>query len=286
MVAEMRVNDTAIIQTWNSDARVVPVASPRPLFPDVPRMGMVVGTYAAVPYVHLQLEARKRFYPTAPLLVHDDGSHKSTELHSLCELYGCDFEFNETRQPPTIGDLTAFFGGLLWAKFRSLDLIIKVSRRWIFRTDWTFSLAALAVQSQYATFSSYTTSFNFGFRTECVGLAMRAWTREHVLTDLAGSIEKGQSVFVEAHIHEHARQFERQNTRAAEQWRQGHPMPSDRTGYALWTLLGTDRCERSPFFLWHDSCGPQDYYTLAREWGLPYTPDDFADPNQGAGDGT
>ena len=68
-------------------------------------IGLVVGTFAAVPYVHLHLEARRRLYPHVPLLVHDDASPKQGELRRLCEEYGCEFESNDIRQPACIGDI-------------------------------------------------------------------------------------------------------------------------------------------------------------------------------------
>lgn len=271
---------TAIIQNWNSGERVVLATATDDLYSGNPRVGIVVGTFAAVPYVHLQLEARRRFYPDVPLLVHDDGSHRSDELDRLCRRYGCDFEHNEERHLPCVGDLTAFLGGLVWAKARQLDVLLKVSRRWVFLTDWTASLKSLAVQSQYATLCSYTTTFNFGFRTECLAMAVAVWTSPELLDDVSCVIRRGTNVFVEAYLHEFARGFERRNCAPADVWRQAHPMPEDRTGYALWTLMGTDRCERSPFFLWHDWCQPEDYYAVARAWELPYSLDDFADPNQ------
>jgi cephalosporin hydroxylase len=55
-------------------------------------IGLMVGTFAAVPYIHLQLEARRRLYPHVPLLVHDDGSTKRDDLQRLCAEYGCEFE--------------------------------------------------------------------------------------------------------------------------------------------------------------------------------------------------
>ena len=45
-----------------------------------PRVEATVGTFAAVPYIHLQLEARRRLYPHVPLLVHDDGSPVRAEV--------------------------------------------------------------------------------------------------------------------------------------------------------------------------------------------------------------
>jgi hypothetical protein len=35
-----------------------------------PKIALVVGTFAAVPYVHLHLEARRRLYPDIGMLVH------------------------------------------------------------------------------------------------------------------------------------------------------------------------------------------------------------------------
>ncbi len=246
---------------------------------------MVVGTFAAVPYIHLQLEARRRFYPDVPLLVHDDGSHQKEALAALCRQYGCDFEYTTRRQAASLGDLSVFVGGLAWAAAHELHILVKVSRRWIFKTDWAASLAALARQSQYATFCSYTTTFDFGFRTECVGMAVEVWNNSAFLSDALHQLARGEGVFVEGYVHEYARTFERKNCAVAEHWRAAHPMSDQRNGYALWTLMGTDRGERSPFYLWHDGSAPQDYLALAREWGLSYQLDDFLDPNQGAGTG-
>ncbi|MGL4549728.1 MAG: hypothetical protein ACRC33_00965 [Gemmataceae bacterium] len=274
-----------VVQEWNAGSRLALRPAAVPAVPADPRVGLVVGTYAAVPYVHLQLEARRRFYPGVPLLVHDDGSHRAAELRELCRRYGCDFERNERRQPPCVGDLTAFVGGLAWAEARGLDLLVKVSRRWLFRVDWEPGLKALAAESGYATYCSYTTTFGFGFRTECVGLAVAAWSADEFVQDVTALIRDGVSVFVEGYLHEYARRFERRNGPAAEAWRAAHPMPDDRGGYALWALMGTDRCAPSPSFLWHDSSGPEDYLAVSREWGLPYDLTDFTDPNQGADTG-
>ena len=273
----------AIIQKWNAGSTFKLKPKCAPLYLAPPRVGIVIGTFAAVPYIHLQLEARRRFFPDIPLLVHDDASHESAALAALCRKYDCDFETNDRRQAPMLGDLSAFVGGLEWAAAREFDILLKVSRRWVFLTNWVPSLQALAVQSQYATFGSYTTSFNFGFRTECVGLAVAVWKNEDFLVDALYHLNQGQSVFVEVYVHDFARRFERKNCETAEKWRAAHPMREERNGYALWTLLGTDRCEKSPLFLWHDCCTPEDYLEVSQKWDLPYAPDDFTDPNQGGG---
>lgn len=276
---------SAIIQHWNGATAWEFNGRARDLYKTPPRIGMVIGTFAAVPYIHLQLESWRLSYPDVPLLVHDDGSPQQETLASLCQDYGADFECNSSRQPPCVGDLTAFVGGLEWARRQQLDILLKVSRRWVFLVNWVTSLRALAMQSQYATFCSYTTSFGFGFRTECVGLAVKQWHSPIFLDDALCRIERGESVFVEAYVHEFARRFERSNGPTAERWRAAHVMPEDKSGYALWSLIGTDRCERSSSFLWHDCSSAADYQSAAAEYGLQYESAAFADPNQGAGNG-
>jgi hypothetical protein len=251
-----------------------------------PHLGMVIGTFAAVPYLHLQMEARRRFYPTVSLLVHDDASHQGAALQRLIREFGGEFICSQRRLPPTLGDLRTFVKGLEWAAASDIDVLLKLSRRWLFLADWQPSLRALARESHYATFGSYTTSFDYGFRTECLALAVAPWMQCGFLEDARGHIERGEGVFVEGYVHGYARRLEKANHEAAERWRLAHPAPAERNGYALWALMGIDRCARSPYFLWHDGSGPKDYLEVARSWNLPYTLEDFVDPNQGAGPGT
>ncbi len=253
------------------------------LFPPVPTIGLVIGTFAAVPYVHLQLESRKRFAPAAPVLVHDDGSHLSPELRALCEKYGADFESNRSRLPHHLGDLSAFYGGLKWAEHKSLDLLVKVSRRWIFLTDWLTDLRNLATASQYHTYSSHTTTFNFGFRTECMGMAVKRWAASGFYSDCIEQISLGRHVFVEAYVHQFARRLDASNAPAANRWRQHQASPPEQAGYARWDLIGDDRAKKSDTHLWHNANKPADYAALAQRWELPYGEIDFVDPNQGAG---
>jgi hypothetical protein len=257
--------------------------TPERIFHGIPRPGIVVGTYAALPYVHLQLEAWRRFYPGVPLLVHDDGSHQAEELRALCSRYDCAFERNEERLLHSLGDLSVFVRGLRWAARSGVDLLLKVSRRWLFQTDWVPSLTALALQSQYATYGSYSMTYQFGLRSECIALAAAPWKQRGFLADAAKHIRCGRGVLVEHYLQGFARRLEKTNGSMAERWREAHPMPEARSGYALWTLLGTDRHDSSPYYLWHDSSEAQDYLRISRAWGLPYGVDAFRDPNQTAG---
>jgi hypothetical protein len=247
-------------------------------------IGLVVGTFAAVPYVHLQLEARRRFYPQVPLLIHDDSSPMHNELRRLCDKYGCEFERNETRQPACIGDISCLLGGLLWAKHNGFDIVVKMSRRFLPLMDWTLGLKELALASQYPTYCNATSTFSFGFRSECVGMAVAQWIEDRAHEQLAMIAMADESPFVEAVVHNIARRLAQFRCRQAMRWDEAYgPRPADRDGFAPWDFMGTDRCKRYPQFLWHDSARPDDYFALAKEWGLPYDRGDFLDPNQGFG---
>jgi hypothetical protein len=247
-------------------------------------MGLVVGTFAAVPYVHLHLEARRRLYPHVPLLVHDDASPKQGELRRLCEEYGCEFESNDTRQPAFIGDISCLLGGLLWGQQNRLDIVVKMSRRFVPLVDWTAELQKLALASQYPTYSSLCKTYGFGFRSECVGMAVNEWIGNRGHEQLAMIAMATGSPFVEGVVHNIARRLAELRCEPALRWDEiVGSRPDDRNGYAPWDFMGTDRCERYPRFLWHNSANPSDYHELARQWGLPYGQDDFVDPNQGFG---
>ena len=273
----------AINQYWSNSK--FPISNDRDdLYHTRPRLGLVIGTFAAVPYIHLQLEARRRLYPDVPTLVHDDGSPVRDDLLSLCAQYGVDFESNSQRLPYAnhLGDLSTFLGGLQWAKSKGIELLLKLSRRWLPLSDWTDDLITLAMESQNATFSNHTISYGFGFRTECLGMAVSRWATDRVFESIIARMVTGEDVFVEGYIHQFAMEFDLANCMTAQLWNERHPLPPDRRGYAPWAWMGTDRCYASPSagYLWHNSHPPTMYAQQAQTWGLPYTNADFEDPNQ------
>jgi hypothetical protein len=252
------------------------------LFSKPPKIGLVIGTFAAVPYVHLQLEARRRLYPDVPLLVHDDDSPVGCELERLCAAYGAEFASTLSRFTWSKGDLSAMAGGLAWARDRSLDIVVKLSRRFLPLKPWAADLATLAMESQYATYSSWTTSYNFGFRTECIGFAVEEWFALGLFDEIIHAIAAPEGPFVEALIHRLARHAAVRNSQAARRFDEAvGQRPPERDGYAIWPFMGTDRCAPTDNFLWHDWAKPQAYAALARQWELPYEPADFHEPNMG-----
>lgn len=266
--------------------RLTDVATPRRdvLFTKPPRVAIVIGNFAAIPYIHLQLEARRRFYPETPLLVQDDCSPFGKELSSLCREYGAEFASNTTRFPASKGDMTAMVHGMAWAREQGIELLVKFSRRFIPRVRWTDDFVALAMKAQYATYCAWTTSFNFGFRSEAVGFAVEEWFRLGLCDALIERITTTPRTFVEGFVHGLARRAAEQNTLAAIAFDEEiGQRPTDRNCYAPWPFLGTDRRAQMPGYLWHDWSRARDYALLAQEWGLSYKDTDFADPNMGCG---
>jgi hypothetical protein len=242
------------------------------------KFGLVIGTYAAVPYIHLQLEARKRFYPHVPLLIHDDNSPSSSRLYDLCNAYGCDFETNTSRHAHFMGDLTAFVGGLKWAEAKRCDILLKLSRRWVFLTDWSADLRNLALESQYHTFSNYDTSFRLSIRTECIALSVKRWADPLFYRPTLEVIASGNVIGIEDYIQKVSGQLESRNCLRAGEWAKHQPK-TPKGGYAVWGLMSSSRRQSTGSYFWHDSHSPEQYAQLAISWGLPYNTHNFVNPN-------
>ena len=233
-----------------------------------PTLGVVVGTYGAVPYIHLHLESWRRNYGNIPLLVHDDGSPEGDDLRALCTLYGADFSRNDDSFGHFAGDLTVYSHGLRWAQERSLDLLVKFSRRFIPRLNWIMELQTLAYVTQYATFSSLCEYYNFGFRTECLGMHVPSWLAVCERIQENAEEVKGADCHVEALMHHHARFVHRSNCLANKLYETVHPTPDNADAYAPWRLLGTSRHKRLPHVLWHNCYAPFEYYMEAVSCGI------------------
>ncbi len=247
------------------------------------RVGVVIGTFAAVPYVHLQLEAARRIYPGTPILVHDDGSPHRDRLAELCQDYGADFVGASERKAQFLGDVSVYRAGILWAQERGIKYLLKLSRRWIWLEDWRPSFLDLADTTDADTFSHYCTANGFGFRTECVGFKVAAW---HAIPEWAERvIAADKNIFVEYDLHRLAEQVSKHGSEKWKKWDRENKRQPDRLGYVPWPLMGTSRHTAVDSHLWHNSHRPSDYAALARSWGLGYTAQDFADPNAGCGDG-
>jgi hypothetical protein len=243
------------------------------------RIGLVIGSYAAIPYIHLQLETRKRLYPSIPMLVQDDCSPCQGALKALCDAYGADFQTNSSRIVEA-GDLRAYSAGMDWARNQGINLLYKFSRRFLPVLNWSLEARGLALASQAATYSSYCAHCKMGFRTECIGFHVPTWIDSGLRDTIEGEVAKRAAHFVEGYMHNLAQTRIGKVCQQHSQWVIDHPVPGDMQGYARPAFMGVNRFAINPFALWHDVDSPLVYYRQARTLGITdYFPSDFEDPN-------
>lgn len=229
---------------------------------------LVIGTFGSVPYVHLQLEARRRLYPALPLLVHDDASSSTDALRDLCASYGAAFETNGLDQGGRLtkgsGDLSTFVGGLQFAAEQGARLLVKLSRRCVPIRDFRRSLRRAAgpgeapiIGAPYARLKAVQTQF--------VALRTAAWmstTPRCALIQLIGRARAGgkPGLFVEGVLARIA--AESQCGDAALPW------------LNPWSFAAYPGRKHQRYY-WHSSHSLADYAELAGTWGLDYSEADF-----------
>jgi hypothetical protein len=229
-------------------------------------VGIVIGTFASVPYIHMQLEARKRFYPNIPCLVVDDGSYEYPQLTEICQQYGADFFRNPARLGHVCGDMSSFVHGLLWAKAKNLCLLVKISRRWIMCRPWVEYLQQLAFCTQFPTYSNKCDRWGFGFRSECLAMHVEGW--QTALVQLLHGIEIGWRDLAEAW-------YDQRCSQRIPLCEIAQKIPTPHYGYMVWDILGTNRNTKRKDILWHCSNLPEEYHQLSKSWDLPYELQDF-----------
>lgn len=245
----------------------------RSLYSSCTRIGVVIGTSGSAPHIDLGLHWVVRGNEL-PALVVDDCSGDAA-LAEVCARYGVELRELSAHHGHYAGDLQIFAAGLEWAREQGIELLVKLSRRFIACNRWREGLLDLARRSNAVTFSSYTTSYHYGFRTECLGLYVPAWAP--LIPELKREATPGRRIFVEKFLHDRARLLaERWLSPEFEAWRTAHPLGRDKQGYACWEeMLGTDRRASRKGFLWHNADSAEQYAAAARAAGLPYSEEDF-----------
>jgi hypothetical protein len=238
-----------------------PVTEVDNIYGAFPSVGLVVSTYGSPAYVALHLESRKLYCPDVPVLVVDDCSDDTAALVDVCSRYGVAFVSNPKRLRHLDGDLAALVHGLQWGRCWGIDLLVKMSRRFLPVGRWVDDLAALAVSSQYPTITSRCDTYKFQFRSECYGVHVGSWF------PFIEELRKGSGGYVEEYLSRLCRRVPLCRSAV----HQG-------AGYQAWDYLGTDRHKHPPEWLWHNSCSPHTYWQMSRQWGLGYGLNDFTLP--------
>ena len=236
------------------------------IIPYNPSVGIVVGTYSSVPYVHLQLESRKRFCPETPCLVVDDGSPDYSVLCKLCKEYGADFFGNPRRLGHVCGDMSVFVHGIRWAITKNLCLVVKLSRRWLMMRPWVQELKDLAYCNQMPTYSNKCDANGFGFRSECMAMHAESWMQ--VVPTLMWGIEMDWKDLAEAF-------YDQRCSQKIQLCNVAQKIPTRQYASTDWSIIGTNRNQKQKDVVWHCANPPSDYFEVSNKWKLPYTLADF-----------
>jgi hypothetical protein len=234
------------------------------------KIGVVIGTYGATPYVDLGLHYLKNVNEIDKILVHDDCSPEKDKLKKLCDDYGVDFySTNENMFHKgcigSIGDQNCFFEGLKWAKENKLDILIKFSRRLIPCYRWVDDFKKLVLKSDGLTFSSYCERDLFPIRTECMAMNVNAWANEHTMNVFEFFINNKFCTFAEFIMDNIAKQLDFQNySTKYEEYKKSNKTGFTYSGYVHWyDLLGTCRYNdknRHSDVLWHMYKSDNEYF--------------------------
>lgn len=216
-------------------------------------IGIVIGTFGSKAYVHLILESLRRVCPEIPILVHDDNSAETESLSDLCADYGADFISSSNRLGHVLGDLSTFMNGLLWAKRKKLDMLIKFSRRFC-PTSSCFidQIREIALKHQKATYTNECVGFGFAFRTECLAMHVKSWST--AIQKIKDAIDVRDSSVPELQFHNISQEF---------------------GTFGWWPFMGNSRKTRWADYLWHDSHSPKDYCEYAKKCNLTYSKFDY-----------
>ena len=234
------------------------------------KIGVVIGTYGATPYIDLSLHFLKNVNKIDKILVHDDCSPEREKIKKLCNEYNVDF-YSTTENMwhktciGSIGDENCFYEGLKWANKNNIDVLVKISRRMIPCFNWVDNLKSLILESDGLTFTSYCTRDPFYFRTEMIAMNVKAWTTPYITNIMEWYIKNNFPVFAEYWYHELARQLDYQNFSIKyNEYKKDHFSGYKKSGYVQWLdTLGTCRYtneNRREKVLWHQYCTENDYF--------------------------
>jgi hypothetical protein len=233
-----------------------------------PRTGLVISTFGAAPYIHLQLEAWRRLCRDLPVLVIDDCSNEQERLKELCDCYGAEFISNKERAGHFSGDMKAIITGFVWAQKSGIELLVKFSRRWIPLVSWQDNLIAIARESQFATYSGSCPVWGFRFRTEAIALHVPSWLHHGGLEFIREYADGANFSIVEWVFHQSAKSVFERRCIANRLYADANPTSAGLEFCGYWPLLGMGRHSPQAGVLWHLWAKPHEYLRALQQWGI------------------
>lgn len=226
-------------------------------------IGVAIGTAGRPAFVHLQLAAMERLFGRDFALrmpVHvlcDDDSLLAMQTKRVCERFAGVHFTCWPKMGHSTGDMNIFKLGLEWARAQGVDVLVKLSERFVPLYPWRYALRHLAsAHPGAAAFGRcHTDNQRNIFRTDCVALRTSMWQSAHVRETFDEALRQ-ERVCVENII---------------------GSLATANGGRVPWELLGENIYTPAPLAMQWRGCLGSDYADLARWLGLPYGDEDFGD---------
>lgn len=229
--------------------------------PGDPACGVVIGSYGWPALVDLQLRVIRDTCGPVPVCVSSDNPDDDARLAAVCAGHPDAYLWTNARRiGHTGGDLATFWKGVLWGAANGLQVVAKLSQRWVStRPRWLHDGARALLDSGLpAAIRRCVGSHGFPLRTEAALLDVEAWHRPKVLSRIAPGeywTRREGGLSAEVVVEELIR---------------------DEFGglYWPWDLVPPVRAEKPAGALWHNSHTRAEYDALARRHGVAL-PADF-----------
>jgi hypothetical protein len=227
--------------------------------PEPPKVGVVIGSFNLPSAVRLNVAAIRRHCGDAtPILIADDCSDGCCATPPPESSFGRIVDL-ASRTPNVVvwpnadrighagGDVSCFWKGLQWARSLGLEVLVKLSQRYIVdRPHWTELLLHELTVSGLSTIGRSCARWGWDLRTECVGMRVDRWHRPDVLAHLfPRRVEWAAEMVVFDDVRDRL---------------EGRIHP--------WSLMSPARCEPIEGMLFREANPPADYQALADRLGV------------------
>lgn len=217
--------------------------------------GVVIGSYKWPSLVELQIKLIRSTCGAVPICVSSDHPETAAQVQAICDRFP-DVKHlpNPVRIGHTGGDISAFHKAATWGKDRGLQVVAKLSQRFLItRPDWLQDGAAdllasgLSLASQRATGTQ-----RFDLRTEACLLDVATWSEPAILARIR------------------PRKYWTDSPRGLSAETVIYRVLQDLAGefFLPWSLFGEDRQRQYPGVVWHNSHPVTAYHELAARHGV------------------
>lgn len=217
--------------------------------------GIVIGHYNNPEALELNLAAIRHHCGNITVMISDDCSEGFGPIPSstfsrvieLGEKYNALIWPNAGHLGHNGGDVSAFWKGVVWGKATQLDIVFKLSQRFIFDTpNWAYQWAEILKNSPYATLGHGCLKYNWKVRTEAMGFKVDAWSEPKLLSKLT---PRSLGIYCEKLV---------------------ELLLNDHFGGELyqWGILSSARNLPKDGYLFREANTPDDYKKLAERLGL------------------